>query len=55
MNETVQHVIAAIRENRRTFEEFCYSLSEEQLAAETEVTAAPEQSHATEQPTQDRT
>lgn len=32
MNETVQHVVAAIRENRRKFEEFCYSLSEEQLA-----------------------
>jgi len=32
MNETVQQVIAAIRENRRTFEEFCYPLSEEQLA-----------------------
>ena len=32
MNETVQHVIAAIRENRRKFEEFCSSLSEEQLA-----------------------
>jgi hypothetical protein len=32
MNETVAHVITAIEENRRKFEEFCCSLSEEQLA-----------------------
>ncbi len=32
MNETLAQVVAAIRENRRKFEEFCYSLSEEELA-----------------------
>ncbi len=32
MNETVEHVIAVIRENRRRFEEFCFSLSEDQLS-----------------------
>jgi hypothetical protein len=32
MNETVERVIPVIQENRRRFEEFCYSLSEEQLA-----------------------
>jgi len=32
MNETVEKVIAAIVDNRRTFEGFCYSLSEEELA-----------------------
>jgi hypothetical protein len=31
MSETVGQVIAAIEENRRRFEAFCYSLSEEQL------------------------
>src|SRR2546425_796756 len=31
MNETVAQVIEVIIENRRHFEEFCYSLSDEQL------------------------
>jgi Mycothiol maleylpyruvate isomerase N-terminal domain len=31
MNETVGQVIPVIRENRRKFEEFCFSLSEEEL------------------------
>ena len=31
MNETVAQVIEVIVENRRRFEEFCYSLSNEQL------------------------
>ena len=31
MNETVAQVVAVIVENRRRFEEFCYSLSDEQL------------------------
>ena len=31
MNETVAQVIDVIVENRRRFEEFCYSLSDEQL------------------------
>jgi hypothetical protein len=31
MNETVAQVIPVIRENRRKFEEFCFSLSEEEL------------------------
>lgn len=31
MNETVEQVIAVIRENRRRFEDFCFSLSEDQL------------------------
>lgn len=32
MNETVEHVITVIRENRRRFEDFCFSLSEDQLS-----------------------
>lgn len=32
MNETVEQVIAVIRENRRRFEDFCFSLSEDQLS-----------------------
>lgn len=32
MNETVEHVISVIRDNRRKFEGFCNSLSEEELA-----------------------
>ncbi len=32
MDGTVERVIPVIRENRRKFEEFCYSLSEEELA-----------------------
>ena len=32
MNETVEQVIAVIHENRRKFEEFCLSLSEDQLS-----------------------
>lgn len=32
MNETVEHVITVIRENRRRFEDFCFSLSDDQLA-----------------------
>jgi len=32
VNDTVQQVIPVLRENRRKFEEFCYSLSEEELA-----------------------
>jgi hypothetical protein len=31
MNETVEQVIEVIVENRRRFEEFCYSLSDEEL------------------------
>jgi hypothetical protein len=31
MNETIAQVTAAIKENRRRFEAFCYALSEEQL------------------------
>jgi uncharacterized damage-inducible protein DinB len=32
MNETVEQVIPVVRENRRKFEDFCNSLSEEELA-----------------------
>ena len=32
MNDTVTQIIPVIRENRRKFEEFCLSLSEEELA-----------------------
>lgn len=32
MNDTIAQVVVAIRENRRKFEEFSYSLSEEELA-----------------------
>jgi hypothetical protein len=32
MNDTVAQVIAVIRENRRKFEEFCYSMSDVELA-----------------------
>ena len=32
MNDTVEQVIPVIRENRRRFQEFCFSLSEEELA-----------------------
>ncbi len=32
MNDTVAQIIPVIRENRRKFEEFCFSLSEEELA-----------------------
>ncbi len=32
MNDTIEQLIPVIRENRRRFEEFCLSLSEEELA-----------------------
>ncbi len=32
MNGTVAQVVPVIRENRRKFEDFCYSLSDAQLA-----------------------
>ncbi len=32
MNDTVEQVVPIIRENRRKFEEFCFSLSEDELA-----------------------
>ena len=32
MNDTIEQVIAVIRENRRKFKDFCFSLSEDQLS-----------------------